>query len=120
MLPDGSLLVEDQDGDAQLAPLAAAIERTLDPPYRAEGVPRGEARWAVAARRIRIVDLPAVPGESAELTVVDGERTLLVDGSETFVGVTALEELAPRGADSYVVRAERLEGAAWEVEVAPL
>jgi hypothetical protein len=39
-LPDGSLLVEEEQGDATLDPLAAAVEQKLQPPYRARGAAR--------------------------------------------------------------------------------
>src|SRR5437660_1429061 len=32
-LPDGSLLVEEEQGDANLEPLATAVEQKLQPPY---------------------------------------------------------------------------------------
>src|SRR6266498_1311274 len=58
--------------------VAEAIE--LEPPFRAEAVRRSEAVWAVAARRIAVVRLEGVEGEELELTLRDGERTLLIDG----------------------------------------
>ncbi|MDX6517265.1 MAG: hypothetical protein QOF50_111, partial [Gaiellaceae bacterium] len=35
VLPDGTILVEDEVGDAGLAPLAEAVEASLPSPYRA-------------------------------------------------------------------------------------
>src|SRR5881397_3866550 len=46
-LEDGSLLVEEGDGD--LTPLADAIEQEIARPYRATAVRRAETTWAVAA-----------------------------------------------------------------------
>src|SRR3954462_8256569 len=47
-LPDGTLVIEDGPDDA--APLAEAVERSLQPPYRAEAVHRGDGAWSVGAR----------------------------------------------------------------------
>jgi hypothetical protein len=109
-LPDGTLLVE--DGPEQtLEPLAAAVEESLPPPYRARAARQSEALWAVQARRIRVVEIPDGPeGEEIELT----PDSLLVDGERAFGRVPQLEELGD------VVRAERLDGDLWEVQVADL
>jgi hypothetical protein len=111
VLPDGTLL-----GEPEEVPLADAL--ALEPPYRAEAVRRGSELWAVAARRIEVVELPEdVEGEQVELTVVGGERTLTVDGARIFGSIPELERL--RDGD-FAVRARRLDEALWEVEAARL
>ena len=73
--------------------------------------------WAVAARRIDVVELAQeIDGDAIDLTVVDGERTLTIDGLRTFGSVPELE----RRERSYAVHAERLDGDLWEVRVSPL
>lgn len=120
-LPDGTLLVEDECDEAALAPLAEALEGSLHPPYRAEGVRRSESQWAVAARAIEVSELPEdVPGEEIELSVRGDERALVVDGLPSFGSVPALERLAAGRFHDYAVRAERLDGNFWEVRIAPL
>ena len=120
-LPNGTLLVEDELPDDLLAPLAEAVEGALEPPYRAQAVRRDEARWAVGARSIVVVELPEeIDGDEIELTVHDGERTLIVDGARSFGSVPALERLAEARFGAYVVHAERLDGAYWEVRVTAL
>src|SRR5437773_2408379 len=59
-LPDGTLVAdEDAPADAQaLSPLASPLGGTLAPPFRAEAVPRTNARWAVRARSINGGELP--------------------------------------------------------------
>ena len=53
------------------------------PPYRAEAVRRDGELWAVAARKIEVVDASrASTGEEIELSSHDGERTLVVDGEQ--------------------------------------
>jgi hypothetical protein len=118
-LPDGTLLVE---GDGDAAPLADAVEERLAPPYRAWAMRRDGRFWGVAARRIEVLELPPdAAGEQIELSVATGETTLLVDGSREFGSVPELEQLArQRGLDSYVVRARRLDGPLWEVQVSAL
>ena len=114
-LEDGSLLVEEGDGD--LTPLAEAIEQDLARPYRANAVRRGETQWAIAARRLRVVQLPEPGGDEVELVVRGEEKTLVVDGNRSFGTIPELEQLAEGDA---VIRAARLDGALWEVRVDPL
>jgi hypothetical protein len=121
VLPDGTLLVENELPDEALAPLAEAVERELDPPYRAQAVPRADDLWAVAAQRIEVLEIPEeIGGDEIELAVQDGNRTLLVDREKVFGSVPTLEAFASQRHESYVVRAERLDGPLWEVTVAAL
>jgi hypothetical protein len=114
-LPDGSFLV---DGDADPAPLGEAVEAELEPPFRAEAVRREGTLWAVAARSIRVVELPAhVLGNELELVARAEERTLTIDGFRSFGSVRELETL---GEGEFVVQGRHLDGALWEVEVSPL
>jgi hypothetical protein len=117
-LPDGSLIVEgDTDGD--LTPLAEAVEARVAAPYRAQGRRQGERVWAVAARRIHVASFSA-DGEELTLTEHEGNRTMTVDGEETLATVPELEEIGRGEGDSYVVRAQRLDGDLWEVTANPL
>jgi len=111
-LPGGDLVVD--EGPDGLEPLAAALEQELPPPYRAEAVRRGGGLWAVAGRKIELVELPGVAGEELELSVHGGERTLLVDGERAFGGLPALER------PEHVVRARRIDRDFWEVETTAL
>jgi hypothetical protein len=109
-LPDGELVADEGGGD--LASFAAALD--LEPAYRAEAVRRSDTLWALAARRIEIVELSGVDGEQIELSMHGDERTLRVDGEQVFGSVPALER------PEHVVRARRVAGDAWEVETHPL
>jgi hypothetical protein len=114
-LEDGSLLLEEGDGD--LTPLADAIEQQVKRPYRATAVRRGESQWAVAAHGLRVIQLPEPGGDEVELAVRGEERTLVIDGSRAFGTLAELEALADGDA---VIRAARLDGSLWEVRVDPL
>ena len=111
-LEDGSLLVEEGDGD--LSALAEAIEQEVKAPYRATAIRRGSTQWAVAAHGLRVVELPEPGGDEIELVVRGEERTLVVDGNRSFGTLPELEALSE--GDS-VIRAARLDGSLWEVRV---
>ena len=90
-LPDGTLIVEEDVPDGSLTSLAEAIEATLNPPYRAEGVMREDGVWAVAASRIRVREFPETEADEVELVedgnVVIGRR---LDGDLFEIQVTPL------------------------------
>jgi hypothetical protein len=108
---DDQILIEDGPDDVE--PLVDPL--SLEPPYRAEAVRRAEGVWAVAARRIEVVELPGVDGAELELTHHAGNRTLVVDGERRFGSIPALE----RDGD-HTVRARRLDGDLWEIEASLL
>ncbi|HYA08460.1 MAG TPA: hypothetical protein VEG24_02655 [Gaiellaceae bacterium] len=110
VLPDGSVLVE-EGPDSSLQLLADAVERDLQPPYRARAVRVNGDMWAVQARRIHVARIRNGPdGDAIELT----RESLLVDGEQVFGSIPELEGLGD------VVRAERLDGDLWEVTASPL
>ena len=90
-LPNGDLVVDEDQPSDTLGPLAQAVEATLRPPYRAEGVRRSESVWAVAAKRIEV---RAFPGrEEDELELVEDDHVIIghrLDGDLFHVEVTPL------------------------------
>jgi hypothetical protein len=118
-LDDGSLLVEEEQGDAALEPLASAVEEQLAPPYRARGVRQTETLWAVSARMIQLARFEA-SGERIELAQTGEGRGLVVDGMPSFGSVPALEQLGEATGSAYAIQAERLDADLWEVRVAAL
>ena len=118
-LPNGDLVVDEDEPPDTLAPLADAVEQTVAPPYRAEAVRQREDVWAVAVRRIQVAELEA-EGEDIELVASDAGRTVTVDGQRTFGTIPDLERLGQAAGESYVVRARRLDGSLWEIETHPL
>jgi hypothetical protein len=119
-LPDGTLVVEEDEPDDSLAPLADAVEAALRPPYRAEGVRQTASRWSVAAVRITVVEAPGIEGEEAELVTTADSSTLTVDGRPVYGSVGAFERAGEAHGSTYVVRAERIDGNLWQVEALPL
>jgi hypothetical protein len=119
-LPDGTILTEEDEPDAAMSELAAAVEQRLPAPYRAEAIRRGPEQWAVAASRIAIARVPGLHGDEAELVSTRDGRVLRVDGRPRFGSAPALEGIGEAQGAEYVVRARRLEDDLWEVEASPL
>jgi len=119
-LPDGTLIIEEDAMAEDLEPLVLAIEDDLLPPYRAEAVRQHDDVWAVAARRVDLLELPGVKGEELTLTMQDGTRSFSVDGRTEFGSVHALERFAQERYDSYVAVAHHVDGDFFEVRVNPL
>jgi hypothetical protein len=120
-LDDGTLVVDEDEPDGALTPLADAMETRLAAPYRVEAVRRDGSLWGVAGRRITVVSEPDLAGEEAELVLTASGWALTVDGVTRLARVPALEALGRAGGSTeVVVRASRLADDLWEVETAPL
>ena len=121
-LADGRVLVAVAPDGFDSAPLAAALEGSIEPPYRAVARRRPEL-WAVGASAIEVVRLDPDPrGDDLELTWDGATLTLVVDGMPADPGsASALEELASAREDgSYAAHAGRLDGDLWEILILPL
>lgn len=118
-LEDGTLVVEQDVPDDSLAPLADAIEEMLDPPYRAAAARNEGDVWTAVAESVQIVSLPGFEAEEVDLTLVDGERTLTVDGEATIRPLAALDAIAEEHAE-VAIHAERVDGDLYAVDVFPL
>jgi hypothetical protein len=108
-LPDGSLLVEQEEGDVALDPLAQAVESELTPPYRVHAVRQTDRLWAVSAVSIEVAQFEA-DGDEIEVTQTSDGRAVRVDGmpaSGSFPELARLGEAVARSA--YAVHAERLD-----------
>ena len=120
-LPDGDLIVSEESGDADLSPLADAIERRVDPPYRAVAERKDGDLWAVAAKRIVVAEIPFPDGDKLELSHNGLEDELLVDGEPSDAAVPrGLEKLGEAVGGSFYVEAERIDGDFWEVRATAL
>jgi hypothetical protein len=118
-LPDGSIVIDEEEGDVDLTAFADAVERRVSPPYRVHGVRREDGVWALAVRRIDVATFSA-EGEEIDLSEHDGVRTLVVDGESRFGSIPELEAIGKRQGHAYVIRAARLDGDLWEVTADPL
>jgi hypothetical protein len=120
-LPSGDVIVDSEQGDADLSAFAEAVEEHLRPPYRVIARRHEDDVWSVAGRGIDVLELDFAGGDEIELASVDGEIDLKVDGEPWNERIPALEQAgeAAEGED-YVVQAERLDGNLWEVRASPL
>jgi hypothetical protein len=120
-IPDGDVIVDDETGDADLSPLADAVEQRIGPPYRAVAQRQDGDLWAVAARRIQVAQIAFPDGDKLEFSHHDDHGELHVDGQPSDALVPPeLERLAETSGDSYYVEAERIDGDLWEVRVTAL
>jgi hypothetical protein len=120
-LPDGDVIVSDETGDADLSPLADAVERRVSPPYRAVATRQSGDLWAVGAKRIQVAEIPFPEGDELALSRHGDERRLGVDGEPSDAAIPLqLERLGEAAGDSFYVEAERIDGDLWEVRVTAL
>jgi hypothetical protein len=119
-LPDGTLLVE-EGPDSPLDALAAAVDQELRSPYRARAVRRGEALWAIEAKKIEVLSIPDSPeGDAIDVTRTEDGTTVTVDEERIFGSIPVLEQRGEREGSEYTVHAERLDGDLWEVRASAL
>ena len=119
-LPDGDVLVDEEQGDADLSPLADAVEQHLGPPYRATGRRQDGDLWAVAARSIAVLRFACELGDELQLVSRGGAPALEVDSVPTATRIPELQRAGEALGRDYVVDASRLEGDLWEVRAAAL
>ena len=120
-LPGGDLIVGEETGDADLSPLADAVERHVSPPYRAVATRQGGELWAVGAKRIVVAEIPFPHGEKLELSRHGGDEELRVDGEPSDAAVPpTLARVGEAVGDSFYVEASRVDGDLWEVRATAL
>jgi len=119
-LPNGDLVVEQEKGDGDLAPLADAVERRVDPPYRAVATRQDGDLWGVGAKRIQVARIPFPEGDRLELSWNGANAELRVDGDEPSEATIPPElwDLGRTVGASFFVEAMRIDGDLWEVRVA--
>jgi hypothetical protein len=121
-LPDDRLLADDPASGIDLAPFAAALEGSIDRPYRAFAVRRPEI-WVVGASAVEAVKLEPDPGGRDLELISDGSSlTLSVDGLPADPSrADALARIASeRETGAYSAAAHRLDGELWELLVLAL
>jgi hypothetical protein len=120
-IPNGDLIVDDESGDADLSPLADAVERRVAPPYRAVAARQDGDLWAVGAKRIEIARIPLAQGDKLELSRHGAEEELRVDGEPSGAAPPPeLERLGAAAGESFYVQASRIDGDLWEVRATAL
>jgi hypothetical protein len=119
-LPGGDVLVDPEQGDADVSALADAVERDLAPPYRALAGRQAGDLWGVLASRIDVERIAWSNGDTLELSRKDSWQELRVDGSPSMARAPALEQLGEGAGPDFFVKAERLDGDLWEVRVTVL
>jgi hypothetical protein len=118
-LPD-RVLVENEPDGFDPTPLTAALEGSIEPPYRALAWRRPDL-WVVGACSIRVVELPGVrDGDIYEIVRNADGLSIRVDSMPSGTRLPELEELGAARFATFVVRARRLVDALFEVEIEPL
>jgi hypothetical protein len=119
-IPNGDLIISDEDGDADLTPLADAIERHLSPPYSAVGRRQEGDLWGIGAKRIQVAKFSFPDGDQLDLSQHADYGELRVDGEPSDAEVPELARLGERVGADYCVEADRIDGDFWEVRVSAL
>jgi hypothetical protein len=115
-LPTGDLIVESEQGDADLSPLADVVERNVAPPYRAVATRQNGDLWGVVATRLDVRRFSCDAGDEIEVVSRDGDVTVTVDGGPSDLRIPELEQ----DYGDYAVHASRIDGDYWEAEAHPL
>ena len=119
-LVDGRILADAAPSGFDAEPLAAALDGSIERPYRALALRRPEL-WTIGARSIAVAELQRNPdGDVLELVRTADGVTLQIDGMPSLTHMPELEELGAARFPTFVVRAQRLDGKLFEVEVEPL
>jgi hypothetical protein len=120
-IPNGDVIVSEEAGDADLSPLADAVERNVSPPYRAVATRQDGDLWAVGAKRIAVAKIPFADGDKLALSQHGDDRELRVDGEPSDAAIPPeLEQLGAAAGASFYVEAMRIDGDLWEVRVTAL
>jgi hypothetical protein len=120
-IPNGDVIVSEETGDADVTPLAEAVEQRISPPYRAVGQRQGGNLWAVGAKRIQVAQIAFPDGDKLEFSCHVDHGEFRVDGGPSDALVPPeLERFGETAGDSFYVEAERIDGDLWEVKVTAL
>ena len=120
-IPNGDVIVSEESGDADLSPLADALEEHVSPPYRATAVRQEGSLWGVGAKRIQVAQIPFPQGDKLQLSRNGNDRELRVDSEPSHEPAPPeLERVGAAAADNFYVEANRIDGDLWEVKAAAL
>jgi hypothetical protein len=117
-IPSGDVIVGEEAGDADLSPLADAVERRVDPPYRAVAARQDGYLWAVGAKRIEVARIPFAQGDRLDLSRNGDGSEFRVDAEPSDAAAPPeLEQLGDASGERFYVEAARIDGDLWEVKV---
>jgi len=120
-IPNGDVIVDEESGNADLSPLADAVEHHVKPPYRAVASRQDGDLWAVGARRIQVASFPFPAGDRLELSWNGTDGEFRVEGEQRDALVPPeLEELGAAAGPGFFVTAVRIDGDLWEVRATGL
>jgi hypothetical protein len=119
-IPSGDVIVDEETGDADLTPLADAVEKKIEPPYRAVAARQNADLWGVGAKRIEVATFALAEGDTVELSENDGEREVRVDIEPSDVEIPELARLGEQVGADYTIEAKRIDGDLWEIRATPL
>ena len=120
-LPNGDVIVSDETPSTDLSSFADAVERHVEPPYRAVAARHDGDLWAVGAKRIEVARIPFQDGHELELSRNGDDEELRVDGEPSDTAIPAeLGQLGDAVGESFYVEAHRIDGDLWEVRAAAL
>ena len=120
-IPNGDVIVREESGDADISPLADAVETRVSPPYKAVAARQDGDLWAVGAKRIEVAQIPFPSGDKLELSRFVDDQELRVDGEASDAAVPPeLERLGERVGPDFLVEAERIDADLWEVRATAL
>jgi hypothetical protein len=120
-LPNGDVIIDEESGDADLSPLADAIEGHLNPPYRVVATRQQGHLWGVGAKRIEVARIPFPQGDRLEVSRNGSEGEFRVDSEPSDELVPPeLERLGEDSGERYYVEAKRIDGDLWEVRATAL
>jgi hypothetical protein len=120
-IPNGDVIVGEETGDADVSPLADAVERHIDPPYSVVAVRQDGDVWGVGAKRIEVARIPFPQGDKLELSRNGEDVELRIDGEPSDAPIPSqLEQLGEGAAAGFYVEAFRIDGDLWEVRVTAL
>jgi len=120
-LPNGDLIVTEEDGNGDLSPFADAIEEHMSPPYEAIASRQDGDLWGAGAKQIEVEAFTFAGGDAIEVAQNDGVTELRVDGELSDAAVPAtLQLLGERVGADFCVRALRIDGDYWAVKARPL
>ena len=119
-LADGRILVDAGPDGFDPQPLVAALEGSIERPYRALAMRRPEM-WAIGAWATKALELRLdLSGDVLELVRTADGVSIRIDGIPSALSLPELEALGDDRFTTFVVRAHRLVDTLFEVEIEPL